>query len=246
MSMETGRDPPAPVGKPGTLDPMTETARSRSATETGRSLPVFLGALCGLVVVLGFTVVHNVFISDIWFNLGPMLFAGALCGLCLVWSYRKGVAEHSTAAWFRYASLYAAEMVTLGAVSLLVLRPRFTMAELMVADDAFERLLPPSIPLMIGAMVVGTIAIWSYNGRRPAALLPILLAQVLLVFLLGHQFAFLGLVESSSALLVVFGEFALFTIGLTVAFCLGVMWTAMGLDRLRTHPSSNTARPASG
>lgn len=195
-----------------------------------------LGALSGVVVVLGFTVVHNVFISDIWFNVGPMFFAGALCGLCIVWSYRKGVAEHSSAAWFRYAGLYAAEMIVLGAVSLLALRPRFTMAELMVADDAFDRLLPPSMPLMIGAMVVGTIVIWIYGGRRPAALVPILLTQVLLVFLLGHQFAFLGLVESSSALLVVFGEFALFTVGLTVAFCLGVMWSAMALDRMQTHP----------
>ena len=87
---------------------------------------------------------------------------------------------------------------------------------------------------MIGAMVVGTIAVWLYCGRRWAALAPILVTQVLLVFLLGHQFAFLGLVESSSALLVVFGEFALFTVGLAAAFCFGVMWSMMALERLRT------------
>jgi hypothetical protein len=225
---------------------MTETNQNHSLTATWGPPSMFLGALCGLVVVLGFTVVHNVSISDIWFNIAPMLFAGAVCGLCIVWSYRKGVAEHSTAAWFRYAGLYAAEMIILGAVSLLVLRPRFTMAELMVADDAFERLLPPSMPLMIGAMAVGTAVIWIYYGRRLAALLPMLLTQVLLVFLLGHQFAFLGLVESSSALLVVFGEFALFTIGLGVVFCLGVMWSAMAVDRLRSHPQRDIARRASG
>ena len=144
------------------------------------------------------------------------------------------VADHSTTAWFRYACLYAAEMIALGAVSFAVLRPQFTMAELMVADDAFERLLPPSMPLMIGAMVVGTILVWLYCGRRWPALAPIAVTQVLLVFLLGHQFAFLGLVESSSALLVVFGEFALFTVGLTAAFCLSMMWSTMALERLRT------------
>jgi hypothetical protein len=186
-------------------------------------------------VVLGFTVVHDLFISDIWFNVGPMLFAGAMCGLCVVWSYRAGVADHSTGAWFRYAGLYAAEMIALGAVSLLVLRPRFTMAELMVADDAFDRLLPPSVPLMIAAMVIGAVVIWTYCGRRRGALVSILVTQVLLVFLLGHQFAFLGLVESSSALLVVFGEFALFTVALTGAFCFGVMWSAMAAARFRTH-----------
>jgi len=193
----------------------------------------WMGALSGFVVVSGFTVVHNVFITDIWFNVGPMLFAGLLCGFCIVWSYRQGVADHSTAAWFRYAGLYAAELIALGAVSLAVLRPRYTMAELLVADDAFEQLLGPSVPLMFGAIAVGTILVWLYYGRRWLALVPILVTQGLLVFLLGHQFAFLGLVESSSALLVVFGEFALFTVGLTTVFCLGVMWSAMILERLR-------------
>ncbi len=208
-------------------DPIGKTALSWVAP------PTWLGALSGVVVVFGFTVVHDLFISDIWFNLGPMLFAGALCGFCIVWSYRKGLAAHSTAAWFRYTGLYAAEMIALGAVSLAVLRPQFTMAELMVADDAFDRLLAPSMPLMLAAMVVGTILVWLYSGRRWPALVPIALTQVLLVFFLGHQFAFLGLVESSSALLVVFGEFALFTAGLTAAFCLAVMGSAMALQRLR-------------
>lgn len=196
--------------------------------------PTWLGALSGGLVVFGFTVVHALFISDIWFNIGPMLFAGALCGFCIVWSYRKGAAAHSTAAWFRYAGLYAAEMIALGAVSLAVLRPHFTMAELMVADDAFERLLLPSMPLMIGAIVVGTMLVWLYFGRRWSALIPVVVTQVLLVFFLGHQFAFLGLVESSTALLLVFGEFALFTIGLSTAFGLGVMYSTMALERLRT------------
>jgi hypothetical protein len=195
---------------------------------------IWLGSLTGVAVVFGFTVVHDVFISDIWFNVGPMMFAGALCGFCIVWSYRKGVVDHSTAAWIRYVGLYAVEMIALGAVSYALLRPQFTMAELMVADDALDRLLPPSMPLMIGAMAVGTILVWLYCGRRRPALIPIASTQVLLVFFLGHQFAFLGLVESSLALLRVFGEFALLTAGLAASFCFGVMWATMGLARLRT------------
>ena len=163
-----------------------------------------------------------------------MLLAGALCGYCVAWSYRKGVTDHSTTTWFRYGGLYAIEMIALGAVSLAVFQPRFTMADLMVADDAFERLIPPSMPLMIGAMVVGAVLVWLYCGRRQAAFASILVTQVLLVFLIGHQFAFLGLVESSSALLVVFGEFALFTLSITTMFCFGVMWSTMALARLRT------------
>ncbi len=196
------------------------------------------GAISGVVVVFGFTILHNIFIADIWFNVGPMLFAGALCGFCVAWSYRASATRHSTAAWFGHAGLYAVEMIALGAVSLLVLQPQFTMAELLVADDAFDRLLPPSVPLMIGAMVVGTILFWLYYGRRPAALAPILVTQVLLVFLLGHQFAFLGLVESSSLLLVAFGEFALITVGLAAAYCLVAMWSTRARKGLRVGTSA--------
>jgi hypothetical protein len=195
--------------------------------------PRWLGALSGVVVVFGFTVVHYVLISDIWFNVGPMLFAGALCGFCITWSYRKGVTDHSTAAWFRYASLYAVEMIALGGVSLVALRPQFTMAELLVAEDAFERLMPPAVPLMGAAIVAGTILVWLYCGRRWAALVPILVTQVLLVLLLCHQFAFLGLVEASSALVVVFAEFGVFTVGLAAAFCVSVMWSTMALEQVR-------------
>ena len=195
-----------------------------------------VGAVIGVVVVFGFLLVHNAFIADIWFNIGPMLFAGAVIGFCLAWSYRKAVTRHSTATWFRYGGLHAAEMIVLGAVSLLLLRPRFTMAEMLVADDAFAQLLGPSLPLILGAMAVGTTVVWSYFGRRRGSLVPILITQVLVVFFLGHQFAFLGLVESSSALLVTAGGFAAITVGLASVFCGGVMGSTMALERLRRSP----------
>ena len=203
----------------------------RERTTAVSAPPPWLGAAVAAVAVLGLLVVHDLWISDIWFNAGPMLASGALCGLALTWSYRTSVAEHSTGAWFGYAGIYVAEMLLLGAVSLTVLRPRWTMGELMVADDAFDRLLPPSVPLMIGAIVLGTLVIWALYGRRMRSLGPVALTQVLLVFLLGHQFAFLGLVESEIALFVVFAEFALITAGLAAVFCLGVMGAVVAVRR---------------
>lgn len=212
---------------------MTETATVGTGAQTWGSPPIWLGALTGVVVVLGFTIFHNVFIVDIWWNIGPMLFAGASCGLSVVWSYRMAVVEHSTGAWFRYAGLYATEMIALGVASLAVLRPRFTMAEAMVMDDAMSELTPLALPLMVGVMLVGTILFWLYYGRRRGTLAPFLVTQVLLVFLLGHQLAFLGVVESSSTLIVFFGEFALIAFGIAAAFSVGVMWSTILLRRLR-------------
>ena len=183
-------------------------------------------------MVLAFTIFHNAFIVDIWWNIRPMLFAGALCGFSVVWSYRRAV-EHSTGAWFRYSGLYAIEIVALGVISLAVLRPRFTMAEALVMDDAMAELTPPVLPLMVGVMLAGTIMFWLYYGQRRGTLVPFLVTQVLLVFLLGHQLAFLGVVESSSTLMVFFGEFALIVFGIAAAFSVGVMWSTILLERLR-------------
>lgn len=157
------------------------------------------GALSGVLVVLGFTVVHDIFVSDIRYSLRRMVFAGALCGIALVWSYNRAVPVHSTRAWFAYSGMYSAELTALGALSLLVLQPRYSMAELLVADDAFGGLLPLSLPFIAAAIVLGTLLIWTYFGRKLASLLSILVTHVLLVFLLGHQFALLGLVEKSTA-----------------------------------------------
>lgn len=210
---------------------MTGTSTIDTHVQSWEKPPVWLGAVIGAAVVLGFTILHNVFIVDIWWNLGPMLFSGAACGSSVTWSYRRAVAAHSTRSWFLYTGLYAAEIVALGIVSLALLRPRFTMAETMVMDDAMAELTPPALPLIGGAIVVGTILFWLYYGRRRGALVPVLITQVLLVFLLGHQLAFLGLVESSS-LLHFLVEFALIAVGIAGVFSLGVMWSAVLLGRL--------------
>lgn len=54
--------------------------------KTRARLSKTLGAVSGGVAVVGFVVIHDIWISDIWFNIGPMVFAGALCGLIIVWS----------------------------------------------------------------------------------------------------------------------------------------------------------------
>ncbi len=83
---------------------------------------------------------------------------------------------------------------------------------------------------MIGAILLGTLLLWSSYGRRSGTLVPILVTQVLLVFLVGHNLAILGLVELSADLVTVFGEF----IGLTAYLGVGFAASLMLLMQVRS------------
>jgi hypothetical protein len=184
------------------------------------------------LTVLGFAVIHDILIVDIWFNIGPMVVAGAACGLCVAWSYDQAITDHSTRRWFAYNASCATLIVALGAASFLALDPQFTMAELMVADDALGKVIPPAVPLMIAATLVGTLILWVLFSRTRAAVIPILVTQILLVLLVGHNLAILGLVEMSSDVLRFFGEFVALTAFLAVGFAGGTALIASARSRV--------------
>ena len=191
------------------------------------------GGLSGGLTVLVFTLVHDLWISDIWFNLGPMVLSGALCGLAIVWSYNTAVSPQSTRRWFVFNGVLVGLLVALGGMSFVVLDPKFTMAEAMAMEDALAELIPPALPLMIGAILVGTVLVWIGYGRKATALVPAFVVQVLLVFLVGHNLAILGLVELSGDLVATFVEF----IGLSTLLGFGFAAGAEVLTRLRTRIS---------
>ena len=194
-----------------------------------------LGALIGALTVLAFAAVHDIFIVDIWDNIRPMLIAGTVSGICLVWSYNKAVAKHSTLRWLGYNGSYAALLIGLGIVSLVVLEPQFTMAELMLSDDALAQVIPPAVPLMIVACAVGTLLLWSLLGRKGSAFIPLLVTQVLLVLLVGHNLAILGVVEMSASLLYVAAEFVVLTVVLAAGFATGVVLTGVVRSRVAAY-----------
>ena len=94
------------------------------------------------------------------------------------------------------------------------------------------------LPLMGGAAAVGTVALWLWSGRRSRALLPLLVTQVLLVFLAGHQLAFLGLVDMGGEVVATMGAF----VGLVIL--LGGLFTVAVLtgEALRIRLLATTGR----
>lgn len=206
-----------------------------ACTTTWRRPSKTIGALSGALAVIGFAFVHDLLIVDIWYSIGRMAIAGAVSGLCIAWSYNKAVATHSTRRWFEYNLICAAILIGLGPISFVVLEPRFTTAELLVADDVLAELIPPASPLMIAAAAIGTVAVWALFGQRPQAIIPILVTQMLLVFLVGHNLAILGLVEMSGL-----SSIAWMSVGLTMflaaAYAAGVRLLAS--ERVRVIASS--------
>ncbi len=207
------------------------------AVPTTRPAPsIAMGAASGTITVLLFTLLHALLISDIWFNVVPMMVAGAVCGASLVWSYRAAVADHAPRRWLAYVGACSGLLITLGIVSLVVLEPRFTMTDLVDNDEALGLLLPPALPLMGAATVVGTGLLWLWLGRRPRALVPLLVSQLLLVFFVGHNLAILGLIEMSSDLLVGLAEFVGLTLLLGGLFAAGVI----AVETIRHGPAGRT------
>lgn len=162
-----------------------------------------------------------------------MVLSGAGCGAAIVWSYRQSVSAHSWSKWLGYNGASALFLIGLGAASFLVFEPRFTMSELIDAEDALSRVLPPAMPLIGAGTVVATFALWLVFGRRTSALLPILVPQALLMFLVGHNLAILGLVAIPTDQLYRIFEFVGLTVFLAVGFAasasaVSVIWPRIG------------------
>lgn len=190
------------------------------------------GAIGGGLTVLAFVALHDLWISDIWFNLVPMVLSGALCGLSIVWSYAATTTKPSWGRWFSFNAVCALLLVGLGAASFALLEPRFGIAEMMNADDALGQLLPPALPLIVVGTVAGAAVLWVAFGRRPGAALPMLVTQGLLMFLVGHNLAILGLVEIPTEQWYRVAEF----VGLTVFLAAGYALAVLVLERIRGRP----------
>lgn len=174
------------------MDTVTSTTVGQ---ETGPRRSPLLGAAAGVLATLAFMVLHDLWISDIWAMASPMLVAGAVSGLSLAWSYSTVPGGDSSRRWLGYNALHVGLLLGLGIVSLAVLDPIMSMAEIMASPDPLGDVLPPAVPLMIVAAVLGAAVVWSLYGRRPRSVAPMLVTQAMLVFFIGHNLAILGLVD---------------------------------------------------
>ncbi len=173
------------------------TQDGRRATQRPRW--ALSGAIAGAVSALVFTVVHDIFISDIWSMLAIMLVAGAMCGAAVGWSYSLLVKRPSLRGWLAYNLLYDGMFVLLGLVSVLLFEPVTTMAAVTGLNGPPDALIGQAMPVtaVFTLMMAVTIAlIYGFKqgfslGRFGAALL----TCATLVLLLGLNVSVIGLVS---------------------------------------------------
>lgn len=95
------------------------------------------------------------------------------------------------------------------------------MAQLMVANDPLGELLLPAVLLLIVGPLVGTIATWTILGRNRRSVLPILVTQYVIGFLLGHNLAALGAVVWDPEIVPLVAEFVTLAAVLAAAYAVG-------------------------
>ena len=152
------------------------------------------GAIAGALAALAFAVIHDIFISDIWFSLLIMMGAGAICGLCIGWSYALLTKVPSIGSWWRYNMLYVALLALLGIISVLVFEPTTTMAALIEANAPPDKLIGQALPMtalftLLSAVLISLLyrQSWRHFGV-------ILLTCILLILFLGLNVSVIGLV----------------------------------------------------
>ena len=171
---------------------------------------LLIGAFSGTASTLIFTIVHDIFISDIWFMLLPMLTAGALCGALVSWSYGLLVAIPSKRSWLIYNLVYVAQFGLLGVASVLFFEPVTTMAAVVTLSGPPTALIDQAMPMTIVFTLGTAFLITLLYGRSMTKFLALLLTCTVLVALLGLNVSAIGLVDiPSGSLAIIFELFGL-------------------------------------
>ena len=153
------------------------------------------GTIAGIISALVFTMIHDIFISDIWFSLVMMLVAGALCGACLGWSYAMLAKTPSLRSWLGYNLIYVGLFVLLGLVSVLIFQPVMPMAALIMANEPPGALIAQAMPVTAVFTLLMAVIISLIYGFSRSRFGAIVLTCAVLVLLLGLNVSVIGLVS---------------------------------------------------
>ncbi|HVR33878.1 MAG TPA: hypothetical protein VMS74_14365 [Acidimicrobiia bacterium] len=187
------------------------------------------GAVAGVVAVLVFTTLHQIFINSIWWMFPIMAIAGAACGLCLAWCYATLVPNPSWRTWWGFIALFNIMFGLLALASAIIYEPIITMAEMVESSGGNPIPMSETLPLMIAFTLgwAGLLALvykagWRGFGAASATI-------SVLMLLLGFNLSTVGLVDVPTEGWVLLAEFFGYVTALSVTYGL----THTGLMRFR-------------
>ena len=173
---------------------------------------IISGAFAGIISTLIFTIVHHIFIANIWFSFPVMALAGAVSGVCIAWTFGLLFKELSLSRWLKLNSFFVVMFVLLGILSVILFEPVTTISALREANERPTELINKSMPLTIAFIFAATIILGFLYGKNLKHYLIILLTNAVLILLLGLNVSILGLVfiptDSLYLLLELFGLIA--------------------------------------
>jgi hypothetical protein len=204
------------------------------------------GAAAGCISAFIFTVIHDIFISDIWSMLVIMLVAGAMCGAAVSWSYSMLVSRPSLKSWLAYNLLYDGMFMLLGLVSLLLFEPVTSMAALIAVNGPPDALIGQAMPVTAVFTLVMAVAIslvYGFNYRFSLSRFgAVLLTSMTLVLLLGLNVSVIGLVSIPRGSWYLVAEM----FGLILVLNMVLVIVVTGLERKSLLPGDAKERPLGG
>ena len=206
-----------------------------------RRHPSLAGAAAGTVTVLGFTVLHQILISDIWFSFIPMVIAGVACGASLAWSYDLQFRPAARRTWWGFIAMHTLLLLGLGWMSVLLFDPVVPMAVLIAANEPPSDLIAQAMPLTV-AFILGVAALPSLLwGRGAKELASNTVTALLLILLLGLNVSVLGLVDMAGGSISVVVEFLALLVVIMVGY--GLVFQLLEGRGLFAEPLSEKSPP---
>lgn len=153
------------------------------------------GALSGFVSTFLFTVVHHIFISNIWFSFIFMAGAGVLSGFLLAMGYGILFRSYTSFNWFSYNSIFLVMFLLLALFSVVIFEPVTTMGELLQANGPPDELIRKAFPMTILFTIAFAVIISKLYAKNLVQVLMVVITCVELMLVLGLNVSVIGLVD---------------------------------------------------
>ncbi len=203
---------------------MNQEYSSIKIIETGTPWRIYgSGALAGAITTLIFTIIHQIFISDIWFSYVIMTLAGIICGSSFCWSYLQLFNSISLRSWIILNLLFDIFLFLLAPLSLYLFEPITTISAVLAANEPPADLINKALPMTVIYTLIMACCIHILYGSGWKSFLSTLITCMLVIGLLGLNVSAIGLVSFGNSSFYLVLELLLLILVINLVFVISVI-----------------------